>query len=167
MLLLSTFVGFYLWKMLRLKVLEVSSESRRILDETWFKSSHPNTHTNTLFQQKLVLLEERAQIFLTTVWSDPGWWQILQIMIIVWWSLTSSFLSRAHPDIAKGTALALQSSLEEGHIWASLTPKLFCFSLLQGSVACSYCAGLCLLCPCCWTVWIHSSQQDTALRAGC
>lgn len=65
MLLLSTSVGFYPWKMLRLKVLEVSSESRRILDETWFEGSCPNTHT--LFQQKMVLLEERTQTFLTTV----------------------------------------------------------------------------------------------------
>lgn len=71
MLLLSTFVAFYLWKMLRLKVLEVSSEIRRMLDETWFEGSHPNIHTHTdkttLFQQKMVLLEERTQTFLTTV----------------------------------------------------------------------------------------------------
>lgn len=56
-----------------------------------------------------------------------------------------SFLSRAHPVIAQATALTLQSPLEEGHIWASLAPKLFHFRLLQGSDACSYCAA----CVCC------------------
>lgn len=150
MLLLSTSVGFYPWKMLRLKVLEVSSESRRILDETWFEGSCPNTHT--LFQQKMVLLEERTQTFLTTVWSAPGWWQIPQVLLIVWWSPTSSFLSRVHPGIAQATALALQSCLEEGLIWAPLVPKLFHFRLLQGSVASSYCA-----------IWIRASRRDTAL----
>lgn len=59
---------------------------------------------------------------------------------------------RAHPGIAQATALALQSCLEEGLIWAPLVPKLFHFRLLQGSVASSYCA-----------IWIHASRRDTAL----
>lgn len=73
MLLSLTFVVFSPCKMLGLKVLEVFSESMRILDENCFEGvSSPKKQTHTLFQQKMVLLEERNPTFLTTVCTAAG-----------------------------------------------------------------------------------------------
>ena len=130
----------------------------RILDETCFEGS-PSKHRHTLFQQKMVLLEERNPAFLTTVWSAPGLWQILQVLIIVWWCLPSSFLSRVHPDMngtSNSTCIA-ELPWRKTHLGITSAKRVFSFGLLHGSVACSYCAGLCLLWLCCWPVWIHAS----------
>lgn len=156
--------------MLGLKVLEVSSESLRILDETCFEGSPQNTHTHThAFSIESGTSGGKKPNFsdhcLTTSRtmtnpSGPGYSLMVSPIIIfkqVW--------------MAQAKALALQSCLEEGPPWVSPVPsQCSAYRLLHGSVACSYCAGLCLLWLCRGPVWIHASwwgHGDTVLRAGC